>query len=65
MRDPKLLLELSAIPGFGVYLQMIRAQRPYIPAWTSEKTPDDWIYYTGLQAGFDIAMNFFDEGDSE
>lgn len=64
MRNSKLLYELSANPEWVIYLQTIRAQRPYVPVWSPQKSSDDWVFYSGLQAGFDLVMAHF-ETDAE
>lgn len=65
MRNAKLLLELSANPDFAPYIEKIRNQRPVIPAWSREVQFDDYVFYSGLRAGFDIAMAYFEEGEAE
>ena len=59
MRDSKLLLELSANPDFSPYIRRIMQQRPTVPIWSKDVSFDDWVYRSGLQNGFDLAMNFF------
>lgn len=65
MRNAKLLLELSANPDFAPYIEKIRNQRPVIPAWSKEILFDDWVFYSGLRAGFDLAFSFFDGDKNE
>lgn len=59
MRDAKLLLELSANPDFAPYIRKIMQQRPVVPLWSKGVSPDDWVYQSGLQTGFELAMSFF------
>ena len=65
MRNPKLLLELSANPEFAPYIEKIRNQRPVIPAWSREVSFDDFVYRSGLQVGFDLAFSFFEGEPNE
>ena len=65
MRNAKLLLELSANPDFAPYIEKIRNQRPVIPAWSKELSFDDYVFYSGLRAGFDIAMAYFEGDDTD
>lgn len=62
MIDKNYLLELYATqPRFKGYIDAIRAQRPVVSSWTHEKKHEDWVYETGVRAGFDFAMAYFGE----
>lgn len=55
------LLELGADPRFQMIIAAVKQARPFIPPYRAGLAQDEWVYRSGMQAGFDLALAFFTE----